>query len=68
MAVKSAASDYPKAIFIAMSPGWVQTDMGGAQADLTPEQSASDLRRTVGALTPQQSGGFYNHDGTPLAW
>lgn len=57
-----------RATCVALHPGWVQTDMGGAQADLTPEQSASDLRRTVGALTPQQSGGFYNHDGTPLAW
>lgn len=53
---------------VALHPGWVQTEMGGAQADLTPERSAADLRRTVGALTPEQTGGFFDHDGTPIAW
>lgn len=57
-----------RATCVALHPGWVQTDMGGAGADLTPERSAADLRRTVAALGPEASGGFFNHDGQPLAW
>ena len=53
---------------VAFHPGWVQTDMGGAGADLTPAQSVADMRRTLGGLTPAQNGSFLNHDGTPLAW
>lgn len=57
-----------RATCVALHPGWVQTDMGGAGADLTPARSAASLRATVAALGPEASGGFFNHDGQPLAW
>lgn len=57
-----------KAVCVAFHPGWVRTEMGGAQADLTPQQSVADMRRTLAGLTPAQSGSFLNHDGTPIAW
>lgn len=57
-----------RAICVALHPGWVKTDMGGAGADLTPEQSISDLRRTLASLTPAQTGSFLNHDGTTIDW
>lgn len=57
-----------KGVCVALHPGWVKTDMGGAEADLDVAQSVSDMRATVAALTPQQNGGFFNHDGQPLAW
>jgi NAD(P)-dependent dehydrogenase (short-subunit alcohol dehydrogenase family) len=57
-----------KAICVAFHPGWVRTEMGGAQADLTPQQSVADMRRTLAGLTPAQSGSFLNHDATPIAW
>jgi NAD(P)-dependent dehydrogenase (short-subunit alcohol dehydrogenase family) len=57
-----------RAICIAFHPGWVRTDMGGAGADLTPEQSVGDMRRTLAALTAADNGRFFNHDGTELAW
>ena len=57
-----------RAICVALHPGWVQTDMGGAGAALTVERSAADLRTTVAALTPADSGGFFNHDGVALDW
>jgi NAD(P)-dependent dehydrogenase (short-subunit alcohol dehydrogenase family) len=57
-----------RATCIAFHPGWVQTDMGGAQADLTPERSVADMRRTLAALTPAQTGSFLNHDGSAIAW
>ncbi len=57
-----------RAICVALHPGWVRTDMGGAGADLDVATSAADLRHTLAALTPACTGGFFNHDGQPLAW
>jgi len=57
-----------KAICVALHPGWVRTDMGGAGADIDVQTSAADLRRTLAALTPADNGGFFNHDGQPLPW
>ena len=57
-----------KAICVALHPGWVRTDMGGAGADLDVATSAADIRRTLAALTPADNGRFLNHDGQPLAW
>ena len=39
-------------------PGWVKTDMGGASATLTPEQSISALRKAIASLKPSDSGRF----------
>ena len=47
-------------------PGWVQTDMGGAAANLTVEESARMLTDTMLGLTPDQSGAFLDVDGTPF--
>jgi NAD(P)-dependent dehydrogenase (short-subunit alcohol dehydrogenase family) len=57
-----------QAICVALHPGWVQTDMGGTGADITPQASVHDMRRTLAALQPADNGGFFNHDGQPLAW
>lgn len=57
-----------RAVCVALHPGWVRTDMGGAEADLSVEASARDLRRTLASRQPADSGGFFNHDGTPLLW
>jgi len=64
MVVASARHDYPRAILAALSPGWVQTDMGGDQAPLTVQASAQALRQTLARLTPADSGGFFQVDGT----
>jgi NAD(P)-dependent dehydrogenase (short-subunit alcohol dehydrogenase family) len=66
MVVKAASHDYPRATFAAMSPGWVQTDMGGPGAPLTAQQSVASMRRSIAALRPRQSGAFLDHDGTPF--
>jgi NAD(P)-dependent dehydrogenase (short-subunit alcohol dehydrogenase family) len=57
-----------QAVCIAFHPGWVRTDMGGAGADLDVATSVGDMRRTLAALKPADNGGFFNHDGQPLAW
>lgn len=57
-----------RATCVALHPGWVQTDMGGAGAAITVERSVADLRATVAGLTPADNGRFLNHDGSALPW
>jgi len=57
-----------RAVCVALHPGWVQTDMGGAEADLTVAHSVATMRRTIAGLTLIHSGNFFDHDGTPIPW
>ena len=57
-----------RAICVSLHPGWVRTDMGGAKADLDPAASIADMRALLARLQPSDNGGFFNHDGQPLAW
>jgi len=66
MAVASARHDYPRAILVALSPGWVQTDMGGASAPVRVEDSVSAMRCTLHGLTPDHNGQFIDLDGQPF--
>ena len=67
MVVASARHSYPRAVLAAFHPGWVQTDMGGAQAPVTVTDSVAGLRRTLAALTLADSGAFLRYDGQRLA-
>lgn len=53
---------------IVMSPGWVQTDMGGPNANLTPEQSITGMRAVIAGLTPADTGTYWDWDGQKLPW
>lgn len=67
--VKSAAFALARrAVCVAVSPGWVQTDMGGSAAPLTVDRSVADLRRVIAGLGPQDNGTFHNHDGSAIDW
>ena len=57
-----------RAICVALHPGWVRTDMGGTGADIEVADSAAGIRRVLAGLTSADNGGFFNYDGTPLAW
>lgn len=49
-------------------PGWVQTDMGGAGADITPQESASGIRKVAATWTLEESGDFKKWNGEKHAW
>ncbi|HEY8361228.1 MAG TPA: SDR family oxidoreductase [Ramlibacter sp.] len=63
MVVKAAQQDYPRAVMVAISPGWVQTDMGGPGAPKKPQQSVTWMRRSLDGLTARHKGAFINYDG-----
>lgn len=46
-------------------PGWVQTDMGGGEADITAAESAAGLISRFDALSLDATGCFENWDGRP---
>lgn len=53
---------------VAVHPGWVRTDMGGPRARLTPDEAAQALITLIDGLTLQDTGKFFNWDGTPHPW
>ncbi|MEM9372252.1 MAG: SDR family oxidoreductase [Planctomycetota bacterium] len=53
---------------VMMHPGWVRTDMGGSQAPLGPEESASRMLATIATLGAADGGRFMRYDGADLAW
>jgi NAD(P)-dependent dehydrogenase (short-subunit alcohol dehydrogenase family) len=55
-------------IVVALSPGWVRTDMGGAGAPLSPEASVKGLRKVIAGLELKHSGSFVSHDGSSIPW
>jgi len=55
-------------IVLALHPGWVRTDMGGASAPLTPKESVRGIRRVLDGLRQDDSGKFLSYDGTAIPW
>ena len=53
---------------ITLHPGWVQTDMGGANAETTVADSAAGLKRIIESSGPAQSGQFIEYDGASIPW
>ena len=68
MAWRSLALDNRGVTCAVLHPGWVQTRMGGKSAPLSPEDSVKRLRGVIDGLTPEQSGGFFSHDGSVIPW
>lgn len=49
-------------------PGWVQTDMGGPGADITPVESATGIVSTIDGLNAETNGSFWKWDGEVHDW
>jgi NAD(P)-dependent dehydrogenase (short-subunit alcohol dehydrogenase family) len=70
MVTRTMANDLrPRGItVIAVSPGWVKTDMGGVNALITAGESVGEMRAKIDTLTLADSGHFFNYDGRALPW
>jgi len=55
-------------ICVVFHPGWVQTDMGGKAAPVSPPQSVAGMTKVIASLTKKDNGTFHNFDGDTLPW
>jgi NAD(P)-dependent dehydrogenase (short-subunit alcohol dehydrogenase family) len=53
---------------VTLHPGWVKTDMGGADADLEIPVSVANVIALLDRIGAEHSGKFFNHDGSGLPW
>ena len=67
MAWRSLAID-SRVTCAVLHPGWVKTRMGGAGAPLEADKSVSGMRQVIEGLTLEQSGDFFDYDGSPIPW
>ncbi len=55
-------------VVVAISPGWVRTDMGGAGAPTKPEQAIASMLRVIDHLKPSDGGRFLSQNGETIPW
>ncbi len=55
-------------IAIVMHPGWVRTDMGGAGAAISVQDSAAGIRKVIEQLSPRDHGTFLTWRGEHHPW
>jgi NAD(P)-dependent dehydrogenase (short-subunit alcohol dehydrogenase family) len=65
---QSFTVDFPKIISILMHPGWVKTEMGGANAPTTTEESAAGIATVALTATREQRGRFLDFKGQEIPW
>jgi NAD(P)-dependent dehydrogenase (short-subunit alcohol dehydrogenase family) len=68
--MRSMATDLkPRGVIVGLvHPGWVKTDMGGPNAEITAEESATGLRSLAAGWTLEKSGDFYKWNGEVHPW
>ena len=64
---------HPEALCVALHPGTVDTALSTPFAKtgldvVSPAHAATRLLLVIDGLTASDSGGFFNHDGSPLPW
>ena len=57
-----------KITIISLNPGWVQTDMGGKDADNSVDESIENITKTIDTLNLSDSGSFISDTGDKIPW
>lgn len=67
---RAAARDLPGMVAVSISPGWIRTEMGGPEAELSVEEAAVALATTVENLDLSHTGEWLDRFGHPseFAW
>lgn len=55
-------------IVIAIHPGWIRTDMGGPNADISPQESAAGVIQVADSSTMDENGQFFTWSGENHPW
>jgi NAD(P)-dependent dehydrogenase (short-subunit alcohol dehydrogenase family) len=55
-------------LVMAMHPGWVLTEMGGPNAQITTETCVSGMLETLDQLADKDHGAFLRYNNTPIPW
>lgn len=57
-----------KIVSVVLHPGWVRTDMGGPNGEMSVEESVAALKKNLDAVTLADSGRFIDIDGSTIPW
>ena len=57
-----------KSIILLIHPGWVQTDMGGENADISAQVSAKGIINVISDANQDNSGTFIDYKGDSISW
>lgn len=68
MFTKNMSKDYPQLLCLCLHPGWVQTEMGGENALITPEESVQGLLKVIFNAQAIDTGHFYDFKGEEIPW
>lgn len=69
MAVAAAQPAWQHATLVTLDPGWTQTEMGGAGAPLSVDQSVQGLMATLAGVTRDDRGRLLRYNGQRMqAW
>jgi len=53
---------------LTVHPGWVRTDMGGENANLSPQESVSGMRAVIAERGPEDTGTYWAFSGEEVPW
>jgi NAD(P)-dependent dehydrogenase (short-subunit alcohol dehydrogenase family) len=67
-AMRSFAARHRRATLLAISPGWVRTDMGGPGASLDVDTSVRGMADVIAARSGKAGHAFVDHKGDTVPW